>query len=67
MVAYVARVVEELRAALNADYVILGGGNVKKLKTLPPKTRLGANANAFVGGYRLWLEKGKGGIRTSAK
>jgi hypothetical protein len=54
---YVARIVEELQTALNADYVILGGGNVKKIKTLPPKTRLGANKNAFIGGYRLWSAK----------
>jgi polyphosphate glucokinase len=51
---YVARVVEELRTALNVDYVVLGGGNVKKLKTLPAKARRGANGNAFIGGYRLW-------------
>lgn len=51
---YVARVVEELRTALNADYVVLGGGNAKKLHKLPPKTRLGNNENAFLGGYRLW-------------
>ena len=54
---YVARIVEELQTALNADYVVLGGGNVKKIKTLPPKTRLGANGNAFIGGYRLWSAK----------
>ena len=54
---YVARIVEELKTALNADYVVLGGGNVKKIKTLPPKTRLGANGNAFIGGYRLWSVK----------
>jgi polyphosphate glucokinase len=54
---YVARIVEELWTALNADYVVLGGGNVKKIKTLPPKTRLGANGNAFIGGYRLWSPK----------
>jgi polyphosphate glucokinase len=51
---YVARVVEELQAALSVDYVVLGGGNAKKIKTLPPNARLGANANAFLGGYRLW-------------
>ena len=33
---------------------MLGGGNVKLLKTLPPKCRAGNNANAFIGGYRLW-------------
>ena len=43
------------------DYVVLGGGNVKKIKTLPAQTRLGANGNAFVGGYRLWsAERGTG-------
>jgi polyphosphate glucokinase len=51
---HVADVVEELRVALQADYVVLGGGNSKKLKTLPPKTRLGDNRNAFLGGFRLW-------------
>jgi polyphosphate glucokinase len=53
----VACVVAELRAAMNADYVVLGGGNAKKVKTLPAKTRMGKNANAFLGGYRLWTEK----------
>ena len=53
----VAAVVAELRAAMNADYVVLGGGNAKKLKTLPAKTRLGKNTNAFLGGYRLWAQK----------
>ena len=64
---YVVRVVAKLRAALNADYVVLGGGNVKKMKQLPPKTRLGANGNAFIGGYRLWSERSdKGNITISA-
>jgi predicted NBD/HSP70 family sugar kinase len=44
--------------ALNADYVVLGGGNVKKLRELPPGARLGANTNAFVGGVRLWQDGG---------
>ena len=34
----------------------LGGGNVKKLKKLPPDTRLGSNENAFRGGFELWNE-----------
>lgn len=51
---YVADVVDKLRAALQAEYVVLGGGNAKKLKKLPPNTRLGDNHNAFVGGFRLW-------------
>jgi polyphosphate glucokinase len=54
---YVARIVGELQSALSADYVVLEGGNAKKIKTLPPKTRLGANGNAFIGGYRLWSAK----------
>jgi len=53
---YVTLVVEELRTALSADYVVLGGGNAGKIRKLPPKTRLGANENAFLGGYRLWSE-----------
>ena len=56
--SYVTRVVEELKEALHADYVVMGGGNVKKIKSLPPKTRLGDNDNAFVGGYRLWTDMG---------
>jgi polyphosphate glucokinase len=51
---HVADIVQELSAATNPDYVVLGGGNAKKLKKLPPKTRLAANSNAFRGGYRLW-------------
>jgi hypothetical protein len=50
----VAKVVKELKDALEADYVILGGGNVKKLKQLPEGAREGCNNNAFIGGFRLW-------------
>ncbi len=45
-----------LIAALEPEYVVVGGGNVKKLKELPPGCRAGDNANAFVGGFRLWQE-----------
>jgi polyphosphate glucokinase len=55
----VASVVKELAAAMEPDYIVLGGGNAKKLKKLPPKTRLGANENAFAGGYRLWSGEAK--------
>jgi polyphosphate glucokinase len=55
----VADVVARLTAALEPDSVVLGGGNVKKLKELPPKCRAGANANAFVGGFRLWQRNGQ--------
>ncbi|HYX77407.1 MAG TPA: ROK family protein [Gaiellaceae bacterium] len=50
----VATTIEELRAATEADYVVLGGGNAKDLDELPDGVRLGANTNAFVGGFRLW-------------
>ena len=51
---HVCKVVRQLRDALVAEEVVLGGGNVKKLEQLPPGTRLGTNANAFVGGFRIW-------------
>jgi polyphosphate glucokinase len=47
-------VVARLQAALLPDEVVLGGGNVRKLKTLPPGCRAGENTNAFRGGLRLW-------------
>jgi polyphosphate glucokinase len=50
----VADVTKRLKAALEADYVVLGGGNNKKLKELPPGARLGSNENAFLGGFRMW-------------
>lgn len=50
----VAKVTKRLKTALEADYVILGGGNSKKLKKLPPGTRLGSNGNTFRGGIRMW-------------
>src|SRR5271157_4877228 len=50
----VFKVTEKLKAALEADYVVLGGGNAAKLKKLPPGARLGSNENAFVGGFRVW-------------
>jgi polyphosphate glucokinase len=53
---HVADVVGWFMAALEADYIVLGGGNAKKVGELPPSARLGANANAFVGGFRLWEE-----------
>ena len=47
-------IVEYLVAAFQPDDVVLGGGNAKKLKELPPLCRLGDNANAFKGGFRMW-------------
>lgn len=50
----VAAVVDALIHAFEPDDVVLGGGNAKKLNELPPHTRLGDNADAFQGGFRLW-------------
>jgi polyphosphate glucokinase len=52
----VEEVVAKLVSALEPDDVVLGGGNVKKLKTLPRGGRVGNNFNAFLGGFRLWGE-----------
>jgi polyphosphate glucokinase len=50
----VFEVVERLTAAMQPDYVVIGGGGVDELDELPPNTRRGDNENAFVGGFRLW-------------
>jgi polyphosphate glucokinase len=55
---HVADVVKRLGAAIEPDEVVLGGGNVRRLKELPPGCRVGDNANAFLGGFRLWAENG---------
>jgi len=47
-------VVERLSAAMEPDYVVLGGGGAKLLDELPPNCRRGGNENAFVGAFRLW-------------
>jgi polyphosphate glucokinase len=49
-------VVTRLKAALEPDEVVIGGGNARLLKELPPGCRVGDNANAFIGGFRLWEE-----------
>jgi polyphosphate glucokinase len=53
---FVVDVVERLVAAIEPDEVVLGGGNVKKLNAPPPGCRVGDNAKAFLGGFRLWEE-----------
>jgi polyphosphate glucokinase len=50
----VSEVVAELSTALEPDYVVIGGGNARKLKRLPKNARLGSNDFAFLGGFRLW-------------
>jgi polyphosphate glucokinase len=54
---HVAIVAHLLLDALVADYAVLGGGNVRLLDVLPPRTRRGSNANAFRGGERIWNEQ----------
>ncbi|MGA8221258.1 MAG: ROK family protein [Candidatus Acidiferrales bacterium] len=51
---HVAKITTKLKAALEADDVVIGGGNAKKLKAAPPGARLGSNDNAFLGGFRMW-------------
>ena len=65
---YVKDVVGRLIAALEPDDVVLGGGNVHKLRELPPACRLGDNANAFTGGFRLWekIAKWRGSTCTNS-
>jgi predicted NBD/HSP70 family sugar kinase len=50
----VLQVIDLFVAALVVDYVVLGGGNSRHMKVLPKYVRLGSNANAFTGGFRLW-------------
>jgi len=47
--------IETLAAALEPEYVVLGGGNAARLHELPPDVRLGHNEDAFLGGFRLWI------------
>jgi hypothetical protein len=47
-------IVARFKAAFVVDYVVLGGGNVRKLDELPDGARRGDNTHAFIGGYRLW-------------
>jgi polyphosphate glucokinase len=56
---YVVDVVARLTAALEPDCVVLGGGNVHNLKTLPPGCRAGDIANSFRGGFRVWEKAGE--------
>jgi polyphosphate glucokinase len=50
----VREVVEQLSDVLQVDYVVIGGGNARRLKSLPKDGRLGDNDNAFIGGLRVW-------------
>lgn len=59
----VTAVIARLRAAMQADYVVIGGGNAKKLHRVPDGVELGANANAFLGGFRMWEGESSHGRR----
>jgi polyphosphate glucokinase len=61
---HVEKVVALLKHGLQVDYVMLGGGQVKKLKSLPPGARLGKNTNAILGGLRLWQGVSRRRVRT---
>ena len=50
----VFEVVERLSAAIEPEYVVIGGGGADELDELPPNSRRGDNEQAFVGGFRLW-------------
>jgi polyphosphate glucokinase len=63
---HVLDVVERLKAALEPDYVVLGGGNARLLHKLPPGARLGENATPFAGGFRMWEEPKTSGRKTRA-
>jgi len=53
---HVAKIVRQLQYAVQADYVVLGGGKAKLIRHLPPKTVRGDNSKAFLGGVRLWTQ-----------
>jgi polyphosphate glucokinase len=54
----VFKVIERLQAALEPDYIVIGGGGIKKLNELPPGCRRGDNDNAFKGGFVIWQDDG---------
>lgn len=54
---HVEEVIDCFRTALNVDDVVLGGGNAKLIEKLPKRVRRGTNANAFIGGFRLWNDE----------
>jgi polyphosphate glucokinase len=62
----VLEIIKSITSRIHADDVVLGGGNVKKMNKLPKGCRAGDNANAFLGGFRLWDGERPQG-RTTAK
>jgi polyphosphate glucokinase len=56
---HVLDIIDRLTAALEPEYVVLGGGNAEKVGKLPRGVLLGGNDNAIQGGYKLWIERGQ--------
>jgi polyphosphate glucokinase len=54
---HVHEVIADLRQVMQTDYVVLGGGNAKLVRKLPPKVLLGANADAFKGAFLIWKKQ----------
>ena len=52
----VLETIDRFVASLEPEYVVLGGGNAKRIGELPAICRLGANEDAFLGGFRLWVD-----------
>jgi polyphosphate glucokinase len=64
---HVFKVAKLLKQALEAEDAVLGGGNAKKLDRVPAGFRLGSNANAFAGGFRLWTRARSSGHGTASR
>ena len=63
---HVEKIVTAFLDRVHADDIVLGGGEVKNLKKLPNRCRAGNNANAFLGGFRMWEEKAPHEKKTGA-
>jgi hypothetical protein len=63
----VANVVDILAAGLQADYVVLGGGQTRRLEKVPAGVRLGDNRQAILGGLRLWDDEERPRARRAPK
>lgn len=63
---HVMNVATRLQAAVEAEDLVLGGGNAETLKALPAGARRVENANAFVGGFGLWNGKSPGKTKRTA-
>jgi polyphosphate glucokinase len=53
----VGRALEDLSAAFQVEYIVLGGGNAKRIKDVPENVFIGSNEDAFTGGFRIWDEQ----------